>query len=125
MQNLNRYLKKNNIDFETQMQVKKYMNFLWKIEERQTTEKESEIFNKLSSHLKEEILLQTYGKILFQIPLFNKNFSKHFLTRVLSLMKPVYYDPNSIIYQVKNYCYIEIIKKVEKSKEILTKLDFL
>ena len=95
LQNLNRYLKKNNIDFETQMEVKKYMNFLWKIEEMQTTEKESE----------------TYGKILLQIPLFNKNFSKNFLKRVLSLMKPVYYDPNSIIYQVNNYFNIEIYEK--------------
>ena len=76
------------------------MNFLWKVEEMQTTEKENDIFNKLSLHLKEQILLQTYGKLLFQIPLFKNNFSKQFITRVLSLMKPVYFDPNSIIYKV-------------------------
>ena len=79
------------------------MNFLWKIEEMQATEKENEIFNKLSSHLKQQILLQTYGNILFQIPMFKNNFSKTFLTRVLSLMKPVYFDPDSIIYEVWIY----------------------
>lgn len=76
------------------------MNFLWTVEEMQATEKENEIFNKLSSNLKEQILLQTYGNILFQIPMFKNNFSKTFLTRVLSLMKPVYFDPDSIIYEV-------------------------
>ena len=74
----------------------------------QSTDKENEIFNKLSSHLKEQILLQTYGNILFQIPMFKNNFSKAFLTRVLSLMKPVYLDPDSIIYEVLIYYIFKI-----------------
>ena len=52
-------MKKNKIDFDTQLQIKKYMNFLWKIEEMQASEKEKEIFKNLSSNLKEKVLLQT------------------------------------------------------------------
>ena len=97
---LNKYLKKNKIDFETQLQIKKYMDFLWNIEELQGTEKEREIFSKLSLHLKEKVLLQTYGKILFRMPAFSKNFSTNFLIKVLSLMKPIHLDPDSIVYNV-------------------------
>ena len=93
-------MKKNKIDFDTQLQIKKYMNFLWKIEEMQASEKEKEIFKNLSSNLKEKVLLQTFGKILFPIPLFSKNFSKSFLLKVLTLMKPIHFDPDSVIYKV-------------------------
>ena len=82
------------------MQIKKYMNFLWEMEEKQTSSKEQEIFDKLTSHLKEKILLQTYGKILFPIPLFAKNFSLELLVKLLALMKPLNFDPGSTIYKV-------------------------
>lgn len=77
------------------------MNFLWEVEERQTSQKEQEIFNKLTSSLKDKILLQTFGKILFPVPAFSNNFTKEFLTKILSIMKPVFFDPNATIYRVK------------------------
>ena len=69
----------------------------------QTTQKEQEIYNKLSINLKEEILHQTYGKSLFQIPVFYNHFSKEFLVKMFYLMKPVHFDPDSIIYRVFNF----------------------
>lgn len=97
---LNQYLKKNNIDFDTQIQIKNYMNYYWEDQEKQTTNEEQEIFKKLTSNLQEKILLQTNGKILFSIPLFSNNFSKHFLIKLLSIMKPITFDPGSIVYKV-------------------------
>ena len=94
-------MKKNAIDFHTQLEIKKYMNFLWEIEKRQTSEKENEIFQMLTPNLQQKILQQTYGKVLFSIPLFTKNFSKKFLFKLLTKMHPLNFDPNSIIYQVK------------------------
>ena len=77
------------------------MNFLWELEKRQTSEKESKIFQMLTPNLQQKILQQTYGKALFSIPLFTKNFSKNFLFKLLTRMRPINFDPNSIIYQVK------------------------
>ena len=94
-------MKKNGIDFHTQLEIKKYMNFLWELEKRQTSEKESKIFQMLTPNLQQKILQQTYGKVLFSIPLFTKNFSNNFLFKLLTKMRPINFDPNSIIYQVK------------------------
>ena len=96
---LSRYLKEKKIDFETQIQIKKYLNFLWENEEKHTFEKELEIFNKLTNNLKDKIRMQTYGKILFQIPLFTQNFTKSFLEKILTIMKPINFEENSLIYK--------------------------
>jgi len=94
-------LKKNKIDFDTQLQIKKYFYYFLEIEENLASQKEKEIFYKLTNNLKEKILIQTYGKILFSCPVFAKNFSRPFLHKVFSLMKPIHFDPDSIIYNVK------------------------
>ena len=87
------------------------MDFLWDNDndgEHNNSKKEEEIFNKLSFRLKEKILLQTNGKILFPLPLFSKNFTKSFLMKILSKMKPIHFEPNTIIYQVY-FIYIKFI----------------
>ena len=76
------------------------MNFLWENSKKDTLKKEEEIFQNLSVNLQENVLSQTNGKFLFSKPMFSNNFSREFLTRVLFLMKPVNFDPDSIIYQV-------------------------
>ena len=76
------------------------MNFVWDNEEKQTSKVESELFSKLTDNLKYAFLSQTTGKMLFPLPLFTKNFSEEFLRKVLFIMKPVNFDPNSLIYQV-------------------------
>jgi len=81
------------------------MNYYWEDQEKQTNDKEQEIFKKLTSNLQEKILLQTYGKIIFPIPLFSKNFSKPFLYKILSIMKPINFDPGSVVYKVKSNLY--------------------
>ena len=43
--------------------------------------------------------MQTYGKILFQIPLFTQNFTKSFLEKILTIMKPINFEENSLIYK--------------------------
>ena len=93
-------MKKNKIDFETQLQIKKYIHYFSEVEEKEASQKEQEIYNKLTTHLKEKILIQTYGKILFSCPVFSNNFSKDFLLKILTIMKPVHFDSDSIIYKV-------------------------
>jgi len=100
LQILNKFMKKNKIDFNTQILIRKYMHFLWDQEDKHTSKTESELFSKLTDHLKSNFLEQTTGKILFPLALFSKNFSHQFLQQVLFIMKPVTFEPNSFIYQV-------------------------
>lgn len=93
-------MKKKKIDFNTQILIRKYMHFHWDQEEKHTSKSELELFNKLTDNLKSTFLEQTTGKILFPLEIFTKNFSQEFLRKVLFIMKPVAFDPNSFIFQV-------------------------
>lgn len=93
-------MKKNEIDFSTQLKIKNYMNFLWVNEAKQTSGTENEIFNKFTPNLKRAFLSQTLGKFLFKVPLFERNFSKAFLEELLFVMKPMNFEANSFIYKV-------------------------
>jgi len=93
-------MKKNKIDFDTQLRIRKYMHFLWEQEARQTSNAENDLFGKLTQNLKYSLLSQTKGKFLFPLALFSKNFSKEFLKQVLFIMKPVTFDPDSYIFKV-------------------------
>ena len=93
-------MKKNKIDFNTQIQIRKYMNFLWEKDDKQIYKNDQELFSKLSENLKYLFLSQTIGKYICSLPLFYKNFSKDFLKEILSIMKPVTFDPHAIIYKV-------------------------
>lgn len=106
-------MKKNKIDFETQVQIKKYLNFIWDNEEKRNNKNESELFSKLSNHLKYQFLLQTNGKFLLTLNFFSENFSRELLNKLMFLMKSITFDPNSIVYQV----LINLIKKLIVIKE--------
>lgn len=93
-------MKKNSIEFETQMKIRKYMNFIWENEEKQITQMENELFSKFSENLKRTFLSQTIGKFIFSTDILSKNFSKEFLNQLMFLMKPKTFDPNSVIYKV-------------------------
>lgn len=93
-------MKGKEIDFSTQLKIKNHLNFLWEKEQNVETKSEEEILNELDPNLKKEVLKQTLGKMLFEIPLFAKNFSKVFLEELLFIMKPVNFEANSWIYKV-------------------------
>ena len=93
-------MNKKKIDFNTQILIRKYMHFHWDQEEKHTSKSELELFSKLTDNLKSTFLEQTTGKVLFPLEIFSKNFSQEFLRKVLFIMKPVAFDPNSFIFQV-------------------------
>lgn len=97
------------------------MNFLRENEEKQISNAEKEILNKLSPNLRNSFLLQTLGKKVFSLPLFTKNFSELFLLNVLSIMKPLTFDPDFYLYEVikNNIKHFQILinHKRKKSKD--------
>lgn len=63
----------------------------------------NEAFNKLSLNLKNDFLAATQIKVFGNLPMLNKNFSEAFLRKLLPKMMVTHYNPENIIYNVKNF----------------------
>lgn len=87
------------LNFELQGRVRKYLEYTMLTEVN--IEKENEIFNKLTSSLKKEVILASNGRLLAQTPLFSQNFSAKTLEKLAFLLKPQRFTPEEYIYQVK------------------------
>lgn len=94
------YFNQNNINLNIRDRVRKYLEFSWKLEQRNNLQ-EQMILDKLPKVLKEEILLESIGKKLHSFHLLSKNFSEEFLARLSIMIKPIRFSPEEIIYQVK------------------------
>lgn len=97
-------MKKNNVDFDFQFRVRKYLEYM--SAEMSDKIKEEKILNLLSKSIKDEFLFQLYGKILLKIPLFANNFSKKFVNTLASVVKRIDIAPEELVINVFfNFCY--------------------
>ena len=87
-----------NINFELQGRVRKYLEYI--MHKETNIEKENEILNKLTMALKREVILESNGKLIYEIPLFNKNFSAKTLEQLAFSLKQIRYSPEEYIYHV-------------------------
>jgi hypothetical protein len=97
---LSNYSKSNNIDYELQVRLKKYYQFLWEFEEEDVVEKEQSILKHLSSNLREEVIMQTRGRFLDNYSVFKNNFTSDALRKISHIMRRMRYAPNDVIFQV-------------------------
>ena len=97
-------MKRNNINFELQGRVRKYLEYLMKKESN--TQKEGEILNSLTQSLKSEVILQSNGKLLDHIPFLKTNFSKDTIEGLSFCLKKCRYSPEEFIYRVHNTIHI-------------------
>jgi len=106
-------MQRKNISYLLQMKIREYLRFLWQEEYAQHAEKEHEIINSLSRNLKEELLLEAYGRTLKKIPLFFANFSDNTLKAMVYKMSEVRFSPQDIIFSEKvvDDCDIFILVK--------------
>jgi len=100
---INGYLNKKNINFDLRMRIRKYLEYVWEEEITNNKAEENSIIDKLSSSLKEELLLETNGNILKGIPFFIYNFSEETLKKLIFKLMEVHYMPGDIIYQQGDY----------------------
>lgn len=91
-------MKKNNVDFDFQFRVRKYLEYCF--EEESEKEKEKEIYKKLSVAIKNEYHYQIYGKKLVSIPFFNSNFSKDCLLGLSKCIQKIDLAPEEILFKV-------------------------
>lgn len=96
------YMQENNINFKLRDRVKKYLQFMWKLQYK-NIHKEQRILEKLPKIMKEEILLESIGRKFVNFPVLFNNFSQEFLNKLVLIVKPVRYFPEEIIYRVLYY----------------------
>jgi len=97
MKIVDNFMKRKNINLQLRVKVKRYLEFLWKSQNK-TIEKEAEILEKLPIKLKHEILRESNSKFLKDFPLLSNNFSIEFLEFLALNIKPIQYSPTDFIY---------------------------
>ena len=93
-------MKSKKIEYELQARARKYLEFVWHEEKLANNETSGEILDKLSSNIREEVLLQSNGRFLLNYPMLCKNFSERTMRRLVNMIKPVRYSPAEIILEV-------------------------
>ena len=94
------FMVKKKIDSVLHTRIKEYLKFIWNEKKLNHNEKELEIINSLSSTLKEELLLESYGGIIKGLPTLHRFFSEKTLKKMLSLIKEVHFIPGDKIFMV-------------------------
>ena len=97
-------MKKNNVDFDFQFRVRKYLEYCF----YETNEKEKEvmIYDKLSKSIKDEYHFQIYGKKILNIPFFKNNFSTECLKALSKIITKTDLAPEEIFLKVIFYFII-------------------
>ena len=94
-------MRRKNVEYDLQIKVRKYLEYIWKEEDGGDKQKEDIILNKLSSSLRQEILVQSNCKHLSMFPSFFKHFSNETLERITQNLKCLKFAPGDLIFQVK------------------------
>ena len=92
-------MNKNNLNFDLQSRVRKYLDYT--LTNESNLEKENIILNKLTNSLKNEVLLDSYGKYIHKIPFLKNNFSTFSLKNIILSLKELRFTPEEFIYHVK------------------------
>ena len=91
-------MQNKNVSFELQSRVRKYLNYVMKKDVN--AEQEKDILEKLNKSLKNEVKLQSQGRILFQIPFFHRNFSNQTIEKLSLTLKQLTLSPEEFLYKV-------------------------
>lgn len=98
MRVINKYMNKYSIDFELQSRVRKYLKYTLKNESN--FDEENNLLNKLNKSLKKEVLMNSIGKLIHNIPFFSENFSENAIEQAAFSMKKIQMSPEEILYNV-------------------------
>jgi len=98
MDQLTKFLNKNEVDVNFQRKIKQYMEF--KLDHEKTLrDSDQVILDSISGSLKSELLRQINGKVLKNNVLFNKAFGSHFLLSLSMGLEEKVLAPDEIIFR--------------------------
>ncbi len=100
MRIINRYMKKNKIDFVLQGKIRSYLDYDLQEASLGSSDKEKQLIGRLSMPLKKELLHQANGKILMNNPLLKNNFSTESIQKLTELVLPLDFAPGDYIFEV-------------------------
>ena len=97
---INNFMDRKHIDIKLQRKVQEYLNFLCLEQNSNNNEEELAVINKLNETLREELLLESYGGIFLNSPVFSKNFSEKSLRKIVKIIKEVKLIPGDYVFEV-------------------------
>lgn len=100
---INSYMRRKKINIGLQTRIREYLKFIWQQKNFLNVEEEEKIINSLSSSLKEELLIESFGYFLKNNEFFTKNFSDDALRKTVFAIKEVSFTPEDLIYSVIEY----------------------
>ena len=92
-------MKIRNIHTNIQMKVRRYIEYMHD-EEKNGSQKGENLYKSLSMKLRNEMNVDIFFKILNEIPIFKRIFSKSFLENLSKVMKECTLAPDEHIYYV-------------------------
>lgn len=121
MDQLTKFLAKNEVDPAFQKKIKEYMEF--KLDhERTLRETDQVILDSVSGSLKAELLRQINGKVLKNNVLFQRSFGSHFLLSLSMSLNEKVLAPDEYIFRVRIYvrignkfCYRRMTHRISAS----------
>ncbi len=99
LRTINKLLRRNSVDLDLRIKVRKYLEHLFSEEGAKEADKEQHILNKLSNSLKEEVLIQINGRVIGKFPFFQKNFNVDVIEKAAQVMRTVRYAPGDLIFK--------------------------
>lgn len=109
------FMERKNIDIKLQRKVQEYLHFLWAEQNPNKNEEESNIMKRLNHSLKEELLLESYGGIFRNYPIFLKNFSEISLRKLLKMIFEINLMPEFLRLS-KSILYKSFLLKLKRRK---------
>lgn len=99
MQDLRKFMSKNEIDPKLQMKAKQYIEF--KLEhERSMRESDKAILQSLSQSLRDQMIRQVNGNVMKNNLLFQKSFCTSFLTKLALMLEEQLLAPEEYLFKV-------------------------
>lgn len=95
---INQFMNKKKISPDLKRRIREYLKFIWQEENLHNLNEEQQLLQMLSSSLREELLLESYGIMVQKHPLFSSNFSKKTLSKTVSIIKDQKFFPDEIIF---------------------------
>ena len=96
-------MKRKNLDYDLQTRVRRSLEYMVNQEEAEQFLQEQKLLDKLPFSLKDEVLLQTNGKILADNQTFIKFFSEDVFRQLVRIMKRKRFTPEEVIFSVRIY----------------------
>lgn len=94
-------MKKYNVNFELQSRVRKYLEY--KLKNESNSQEESTVMRKLNGDLKKELIMESVGKIFYEIPFFKDNFTRTTIEKIVLSLKQINLNPDEYLIYVNKH----------------------